>query len=99
MDLTPGSYALGEDATLNMFAALVKRAGSRVVVDSKDLAFTSDDTFVYSIDQTRHILLYIPAPTDEEIDAALTCIGIDPATATDEERNLTKKLLKLKGGA
>ena len=101
MDLTPGSYPLGSDATLNLFGALIKRDGGQVTLLGEDLVFTADDTLVYrvQVNGSLHVLTFIPAPTLAEINAALTAIGIDPQAATAEERDLTKRLLKLKGGA
>ena len=101
MHLVPGVYPLGADSDLNLYAALTRRLGSSVEIPSADLAFTSDDTLVYSVDPQTGInaLLFVPAPTEAQIDAALTAIGIDPATASVSERALMRSLLKLKGGA
>ena len=53
MDLVPGVYPLGSDATLNLFAALIKAAGGTERLDSSDLNFTSDDTLVYRVEDRK----------------------------------------------
>ena len=98
MDLVPGVYPLGEDATLNVIALLTKKLGSRVDFMSADLAFTKDDTLVYSVDGEDHQLLFVPAPTEAEIKAGLIAIGIPWETATQKEKDLMRDLLKSKGG-
>ena len=99
MDLVPGVYPLGADATLNLFGALVKALGGKEVLKSTELDFTKDDTLVYSVDGDQHTLLFVPAPTDEEIKESLDKIGIKYETASDAEKDLMRQLLKAKGGA
>ena len=99
MELVPGVYPLGEDATLNIIALLTKNLGSRVDFVSADLDFTADDTLVYRVVEQDHTLLFVPAPTEAQIKAGLIAVGIDWATATDEEKKLMRELLKRKGGA
>lgn len=97
MDLltVPGVYPLGPDATLNLMAALVRRAGGRVALENNDLEFSTEDALRLAPTEASGIeLRFCPKPTDEQVNAALTALGIDPATATETQRNLIKELLK-----
>jgi hypothetical protein len=99
MDLSqPGTWPLGADQTLNIVAWLVKTgsAGTNRIAFAPP-SFTAEDTLRFEVDPNSNFILYYgPALTLPEVDAALTALGILPATATAEQRNLVKEILKTK---
>lgn len=92
--IEPGTWPLGADATLNLFAALVQAAGGRAHLDVDQVDFTAEDFIKYTADAAGFDFVVALAPTVVKIDAALTAIGIDPATATDAQREWMRQLIR-----
>ena len=98
MDLVPGTYPLGADQTLNIVAWLVVKASAGAnKISFAPPAYTAEETLRFEVDiNGNFVLWYGPAVTQAEEDAALTALGIDPATASAEQRTLVKEILKTK---
>jgi hypothetical protein len=96
MELTPGTYPLGADQTLNIIAFLTSKAsGGANKISFSPPDYTADDTLRFEVGAGGlFVLAFAPAPTVGEMDAALTALGIDPAVATQEQRDLVQALLK-----
>ena len=99
MDFVPATYALGSVEVFNLIAALLKRLGGEVTLKPEELVFTADDTLVYRVEEGVRTLRCVPAPTEDEITAALKAISVDPTCTDDTRCDLMRQLLKIKGGA
>ena len=99
MDFVPAAYPLGSVEVLNLIAALLKRLGGDAVLKPEELVFTADDTLVYRVEEGVRTLRCVPAPTDDEITAALKAIDVDPTCTDDARCDMMRQLLKIKGGA
>ena len=94
IDLTQsGQWLLGNDRTQDIIAAMVRDLGG-VSYQQADITFNAGDELLYQFVSGTMRLTLSPAPTTPQIDAALTAVGIAPATATAEQRALMSSLLR-----
>ena len=92
--IEPGTWPLGADATLNLFAALVQSLGGRAHLAPDQVDFTAEDRLRFAADSTGFDFVVALAPTKQKIDAGLTALGIDPATATEDQREWMWQLIR-----
>lgn len=92
--IEPGTWPLGADATLNLFAALVQAAGGRAHLAPAQVDFTDQDYLRFAADAAGFDFVVALAPTAAAIDAGLVALGIDPATATEAQREWIRQLLR-----